>query len=151
MVQGSAAALRTRNPPQQGGWEYSRMQSVTVLVIGDGAETTLICAALAKQPEVRVVEVTHARRALSLLRTQSAAPMALAIASSAVLRGPAGALLKTLEARGIPLVGIAAGLSQEAKQRALAAGVKEIHDRPKEWPAYAELLGDIMRRFTQAN
>jgi len=126
------------------------MQSVTVLVIGDGAETTLICAALAKQPEVRVVEVAHARRALSLLRTQSA-PMALAIASSAVLLGLAGPLLKTLEARGIPLVGIAAGLSQEAKQRALAAGVKEIHDRPKEWPAYAELLGDIMRRFTQAN
>jgi hypothetical protein len=128
----------------------SDMQPITVLVIGSGAEATVICAALAKQPEVRVVGVSHARAARKLLGTHSA-PLALAIACPALLRAPAGALLKTLAARGIPLVGIAAGLSQEAKQRALAAGVKEIHDRPRDWPAYAELIGDIMRRFTQAN
>jgi CheY-like chemotaxis protein len=126
------------------------MQPVTVLVIGSGAEATVICAALARQPEVRVVDVSHARAAVKLLKTQSA-PMALAIACPGLLRAPTHALLKALEARGIPVVGIAAGLSREAKQRALAAGVKEIHDRPRDWPAYAELIGDFIRRFTQAN
>jgi hypothetical protein len=101
---------------------------------------------LAKQSEVRVVEAPHARRALSLLRTQSE-PMALAIVCSAVLSKPADTLLKTLEARGVPLVGIAAGLSQQMKQRALAAGVQEIHDRPRDWPAYAELIEAVIRRF----
>ena len=126
------------------------MQPVSVLVIGDGAEATLIRAALAKQPEVRVVAVPHARQALDLLRTQSA-PMALAIACAALLSKPEDALLKALEARGIPLVGIVAGLSQEDKQRALAAGVKEIHDRPTEWPVYAELIEAVIRRFTRVN
>lgn len=126
------------------------MQPVTVLVIGSGAEATLIRAALAKQPEVRVTEVRHAREVLKLLEPQGA-PVALAIACPALLRAPVDALLETLRARGIPLVGIAAGLSQEAKQRALAAGVKEIHDRPKDWPAYAELIEAVMRRFTQEN
>jgi hypothetical protein len=122
-----------------------------VLVIGDGVETTLICAALAKQPEVRVVDVPHARKALKLLQTQSA-PMALAIAGAAALRTPvADELFKTLEARGIPVVGIAAGLPQEVKQRALAAGVKEIHERPRDWQAYAELIEAVIRRFAQAD
>jgi CheY-like chemotaxis protein len=124
------------------------MQPVSVLVIGDGADTTLICAALAKQPEVRVVDVPHARQALKLLQTQSA-PMALAIAGAAALRTPE--LLNTLEASGVPLVGIAAGLSQEVKQRALAAGVKEIHDRPRDWQAYSELIEAVIRRFTQVD
>ena len=126
------------------------MPPVTILVIGSGAETNLIRAALARQPVLRVVDVPHAREALELLETQSA-PMALAIACSALLRAPADALLDTLKARGIPLVGIAAGLSQEAKQRALAAGVKEIHDRPSDWPAYAELVEAVIRRYTQGN
>ena len=121
-----------------------------MLVIGDGVETTLICAALAKQPEVRVVDVPHARQALKLLQTQSA-PMALAIAGAAALRTPAYELLKTLEARGIPLIGIAAGVSQEMKQHALAAGVKEIHERPRDWQAYSELIEAVIRRFTQAD
>jgi CheY-like chemotaxis protein len=128
----------------------SGMQPVTVLVIGAGPETTVIRAALAKQPEVRVVEVRHAREAFKLLETQSA-PLALAIACPALLRTPVDELLNTLQARGIPLVGIAAGLSPEAKQRALAAGVKEIHDRPRDWPAYAELIEDVIRRFTRTN
>jgi chemotaxis response regulator CheB len=124
-------------------------------MIGDGADTTLICAALAKQPDVRVVDVVpHARQALkllqNLLQTQSA-PMALAIAGAAALRTPADELLKTLEVRGIPVVGIAAGLSQEVKQRALAAGVKEIHDRPRDWQAYSELIEAVIWRFTQAD
>jgi CheY-like chemotaxis protein len=126
------------------------MQPITVLVIGDGAETALIRAALAKLAEVRVVDVPHARQALELLQTQSA-PMALAIASAAALRTDADTLRKTLEACGIPLVAIAAGLSQEMKQRALAEGVREIHDRPRDWQSYSKLIEAVIRRFTHAN
>ena len=126
------------------------MEPITVLVIGDGAETTLIRVALAKLAEVRVVHVPHARQALELLLTPSA-PMALAIASAAALRTDADTLLKALEACGIPLVAIAAALSQEVKQRALAEGVKEIHIRPRDWPSYSKLIEGLIRRFTHAN
>jgi len=113
------------------------MEPVTVLVIEEGAaEATLLRAALARC-EVRVVETLPER----------SAPIALAIAGSKALTK--SAKLKSLEARGIPVIGIAAGLSPAAKRRALAAGVREIHDRPRQWRPYAELIDSLVSRFTR--
>jgi hypothetical protein len=113
------------------------MEPVTVLVIEEGAaEATLLRAALARC-EVQVVETL----------TERSAPIALAIASSKALTK--SAKLKSLEARGIPVIGIAAGLSPAAKRRALAAGVREIHDRPRQWRPYAELVDSLVSRFTR--
>jgi hypothetical protein len=113
------------------------MESVTVLVIEEGAaEATLLRAALARC-EVQVVETL----------TERSAPIALAIAGSKALTK--SAKLKSLEARGIPVIGIAAGLSPAAKRRALAAGVREIHDRPRQWRPYAELVDSLVSRFTR--
>jgi hypothetical protein len=113
------------------------MEPVTVLVIeGGAAEATLLRAALARC-EVRVVDAL----------TERSAPIALAIAGAKALTK--SAKLKSLEARGIPVIGIAAGLSPAAKRRALAAGVREIHDRPKEWRPYAELVDSLVSRFTR--
>ena len=36
-----------------------------------------------------------------------------------------------------------------ARQRALAAGVREIHDRPSKWHPYSELIGSLVSRFTR--
>jgi response regulator RpfG family c-di-GMP phosphodiesterase len=126
------------------------MQTITVLVIADGPEATVICAALAKHAHVRAINVLDADQAIKLLETQGAPP-ALAIGDSAALTKSTDELVRILQARGIPLIGIAAGLSQNAKQRALAAGVKEIHDRPGDWHAYTELIEAVMLRFGHKN
>lgn len=122
------------------------MQPVTVLVVADNVETTVICAALARCPEVRAIEAQDARHAVELLETQAARPV-LAIGGSAALTKSTDELVKNLQARGIPLIAIAAGLSEKAKQRALAAGVKEIYDRPRDWHVYSELIEAVIRRF----
>jgi DNA-binding MurR/RpiR family transcriptional regulator len=103
------------------------MQTVTVLVIADGPEATVICAALAKRPP------------------------ALAIGDTAALTKSTNELVKILQARGIPFIGITSRLSQRAKQGALAAGVKEIHDRPRDWHAYSELIEAVILRFGHKN
>jgi hypothetical protein len=113
------------------------MHPVTVLVMEESAfESVLVRAALARCLDVRVVESLGER----------AASIALAIAGPAALRERPDEL-KGLEARGIPVVGIATGLSRAVKERALAAGVREIHDRPAEWRPYAELIEGVVGRF----
>lgn len=126
------------------------MQPVTVLIIADNAEMTLICAALAKCPQVRVIAAHDARQAIKLLKVEAAARPALAIAGNEALTKSAEPLVKNLQARDIPLIAVAAGLSEKARQRALAAGVKEIHDRPSDWQIYAELIQAVIRRFGTA-
>jgi phosphoserine phosphatase len=126
------------------------MKSVTVLLIANDAEVTVICAALAKCLGVRVMEARDVGHAIKLLGAQAAAP-AVAISTSASLTKSARELVETLHARGIPFVVIAAGLSQKARQRALAAGIKEIHDRPKDWHAYSKLIEAVIRRFAGAS
>jgi hypothetical protein len=116
------------------------MEPVTVLVIEEGAaEATLIRAALARCTEVQVVESLAER----------SAPIALAIAGPTALAESPNELVKSLEARGIPVIGVVAGLSRAAKKRALAAGVHEIHDRPRKWRPYAELIESVVSRFTR--
>jgi hypothetical protein len=115
------------------------MEAVTVLVIErSAAEATLIRAALARCTEVQVVE--------SL--TEPSAPIALAIAGARALAESTHEL-QELQARGIPVVAVAARLSQKARKRALAAGVREIHERPREWQPYAQLIESLVARFTR--
>jgi CheY-like chemotaxis protein len=120
-------------------------EPVGVLVIEEGAEAALVCAALARRPEVRVLESSDAAAALERLAGQ---PVALAIAGSRVLADSADELVKALAARGIPVVGLAASFAPAARKRALAAGVREIHERPADWPAYAALVDSLVGRFT---
>jgi len=115
------------------------MEAVGVLVIErDAAEATLIRAALARCTEVQAVD--------SL--TEPSAPIALAIAGAKAL-AQATDELKELQARGIPVVAVAASLSQKARKRALAAGVREIHERPREWQPYSELIESLVTRFVR--
>jgi hypothetical protein len=125
------------------------MQQVTVLVIEEGAEAGLVCAALALRPEVRVVDAPDLADALRRLEGR-AEPVALAIAGSAALASCAGELVTRLGARGIPVVGVAASLAPAARKRALAAGVREIHERPVQWRRYSELIDSLVARFIPA-
>jgi len=111
------------------------MRPASVLVIEEGAEATLVRAALAKQPAVRVLEAPD-----------SQSRVALAIAGARALNKSAEEL-KKLEARGIPVVAIVPKLTPAARQRALAAGAREIHERPREWQSYSKLIESLVGRF----
>ena len=112
------------------------MEPLTVLVIAEGAEATLLHAALARC-EVRVAESPAERS------------VALAIAGAKALSESPDELVKRLEPRRIEVVGIAVGLSQKARKRALAAGVREIHSRPRKWRPYSELVQSVVERFAR--
>ena len=125
------------------------MGAVTVLVIEEGAEAALVCAALAKQPDVRVLDAPDVRRALKRL-DEGPGRVAVAIVGAAAL-AKSGEVVKKLGLRGIPVVGVASGLAPAERQRALDAGVKEIHDRPAQWQPYSELIGTLVSRFSLPN
>ena len=125
------------------------MRRVTILVIEQGAEAGLVCAALALRPEVRVVDSPHLGEALERL-DKHPGPVALAIAGATALAGSADELVTRLGARGIPVIGVAAGLAPAARQHALAAGVREIHDRPTQWRPYSKLIDSLVSRFIPA-
>ena len=119
------------------------MQPIGVLVIEEGAEAALMCAALLKTPNVRVVDAPDVRGALERLKTGRAA---LAIVGADGL-----ADVKQLNSRGIPVVAVVAELPAGERERALAAGVQEIHERPTNWRAYSELIHSLVSRFIQPN
>lgn len=125
------------------------MDPVTVLVIEEGAaEAALVCAALALHPTVRVIDAPDIERALERI---SSGPVGLAIAGARALSRSPEKLVSQLGAKGIPVVGIAAGLEPKVRERALAAGVREIHDRPGEWRPYSELVGTLVGRFIRTD
>ena len=125
------------------------MKPVTVLVIEEGAEAALVCAALAKQPDVRVLDAPDVRRALKRLEEGQGRVAVAIVGAAALVRSDE--LMKKLEPRGIPVVGVAAGLAATDRQRALEAGVREIHDRPAKWQPYSELIAALVSRFTAPN
>ena len=125
------------------------MQPVTVLVIEEGPEAALVCVALAKKPEVRVVDAPDVGRALKRLKSKTE-QVAVAIVGTSGLAKSAE-LVKKLEARGIPIVGVVHDLAPAVKRRALAAGVREIHERPTRWRAYSKLIDSLVSRFIAPN
>jgi hypothetical protein len=125
------------------------VEQVTVLLIEESAaEAALMAAALALRPEVRVVDVPDAQDAALRLESPPS-PVVLALAGVAALTAPPAALFRRLQAQGVPVVGIAAGLSEAQKRHALDAGVREVHERPKQWHPYAELIESLVGRFTR--
>ena len=115
------------------------MQRIGVLVIEEGAEAALMCAALLKTPNVRVVDAPDVRAALARLKTQRAA---LALVGAGALGD-----VKKLHSRGIPVIAVVPELPPAARKCALAAGVQEIHERPTDWRAYCELVDSVLSRF----
>ena len=122
------------------------MGRATVLVIEQGAEAGLVCAALAMRPELQVVGAETVAGALERIEREPG--VALAIAGAAAL---SEGTLERLGERGIPVVGLAADVAPEVRRRALAAGVREIHERPRRWQPYSELVDSLVARFIPAD
>jgi hypothetical protein len=127
------------------------VERISVLVIEENAsEAALVAAALALQPEVQVVDAPDLPGALERLQAPSAR-VALAIVGGNALGDCAAELVGRLGAKCIPVVGIAAGLPEAQRQRALEAGVCEIYERPSEWRPYAELIESLVGRFIRTD
>jgi hypothetical protein len=123
------------------------MNRMGVLVIEASAtEAALVCAALALRPEVEVVESADLRAAAGRLAKR---PVVLAIAGTSALSESPDKLVKALH--GVPVVGVAIGLPAAARKRALAAGVREIHERPVDWRLYSKLIDSLVARFIPAD
>lgn len=122
------------------------MGRASVLVIEDGAEAGLVCAALARRPELHVVGAPDLADALQRVE-RAPGEFALAIVGAAALgEGALGQL-----GRRIPVVALAPVVASEVRQRALAAGVREIHERPQRWQPYSELVDALVARFIPAD
>ena len=122
-----------------------------MLVIEENAaEAALVAAALALRPEVQVIDAPDLPGALERLQ-MPAAPFGLAIVGARALRGSTAELVGQLGAKGVPVVVIAAGLADDARQKALDTGVREVYDRPSEWRAYADLIESVMNRFIRTD
>ena len=118
-------------------------QPAVILVETSPVETVLACAALALRPEVMVLHAEDLREASDLL---GGAPVALAILGKQALGAADGRTLQAFVSGGVPLVGLGVNLPESLHKQALAAGVQQVHERPREWRAYCSLIADILDR-----
>jgi hypothetical protein len=118
-------------------------QPAVILVETSPMEAILACAALALRPEVMVLHAEDLREASDLL---GGAPVALAILGKQALGAADGRTLQAFVSGGVPLVGLGVNLPESLHKQALAAGVQQVHERPREWRAYRSLIADILDR-----
>jgi len=120
---------------------FAMAQPAVILVEASPVEAILACAALALRPEVMVLQAHDLREASDLL---GGAPVALAILGKDALGATDGRALQPFVSGGVPVVGIGVNLPEAVRRQALAAGVREVHERPHEWRAYRSLISGIL-------
>jgi hypothetical protein len=116
-------------------------QPAVILVETSPVEAILACAALALRPEVMVLQAEDLREASDLL---SGAPVALAILGKQALGSADGRSLQAFVSGGVPVVGVGVNVPESMRKRALTAGVREVHERPREWRAYRSLISGLL-------
>jgi CheY-like chemotaxis protein len=114
----------------------------SVLVIDENQhESTLAASAIAlRHPGIQVKAVQSVGAALRYLQ-DAAAPRLVILGRKAL--DEAATLLNAVPA--VPIVGLAAELHAAARDRAIAAGVQAIYDRPPSWPEYRDVVTEILR------
>lgn len=120
---------------------------MVLLVENSQAESTLACAALALRPEIAVLAVSDVPAAIDLLQKRGDdTEVEIAILGRDALGAAAGRLVEALSRSGreIPVIGIAAGLRESDRRRALAAGVRAVYDRPRDWKTYSSFLRNVV-------
>jgi len=120
---------------------FAMAQPAVILVETSLVEATLARAALALRLEVMVLQAQDLRAASDLL---AGAPVALAILGKEALGTASGGTLRAFVSGGVPVVGVGVNLPEAVRSQALAAGVREVHERPREWRAYRSLIGGLL-------
>jgi CheY-like chemotaxis protein len=124
------------------------MEDAMVLLIENNqAESTLACAALALRPEIAVLAVRDVPAAIDLLQRRGReSEVGIAILGRDAIGGSAGKLVEALSriGRDIPVIGVAAGLRESNRKRAMAAGVRAVYDRPRDWKTYSKFMCNLV-------
>jgi hypothetical protein len=115
-------------------------QPAVILVEKRPVEAVLACTALALRREVLVLRAEDLPSAATMLST---VPVALAILGKEALAAADGPKLRPFVRSGVPLVGLGVHL-QAVRDKALAVGVKEVHERPRDWRAYRSLVSSLV-------
>lgn len=111
-----------------------------VLLVEDtpsDADLAAIAIAL-RHPGVRVHEANGIKDALSALARRHG-PTVVVLGWRALREVPA-----ELPRGGARFIGFATGMSEKETERALAAGVESICERPQEWRAYCDALERLL-------
>ncbi len=119
-------------------------REVILLIESDPAEAVLASAAVALRSNVEVLRAPNLRAAADML---GEAPVGLAILGRQAIGSADPTLLQAFVSGGVPVVGLGAALGEAERQRALAAGVREVHERPREWPAYRTLIARLLSEW----
>lgn len=119
-------------------------REVILLIESDPAEAVLASAAVALRSDVEVLRAPNLRAAADML---GEAPVGLAILGRQAIGSADPTLLQAFVSGGVPVVGLGVALGEAERQRALAAGVREVHERPREWPAYRTLIARLLSEW----
>lgn len=120
-----------------------------VLIVDENLhEATMITSAISlHDARLEVSTVPDAQAAFHYLR--DAKRRIVILGARAIAEAPA--LLDRLNGAGARhrIVGIAPQVCAQVRERALAAGVRDVHERPAGWPEYRDLVGEILSRWTK--
>jgi len=125
----------------------------SVLVIDDSQhESTLVASVIALHaPTLEVKAVPNVRAALRHLEDIGAsapAPRLVILGRQALHEVEKFvAALRGDQRREVVVIGLAADLGSAVKERALAAGVRAIHDRPLGWAEYRDAVKAILQEW----
>ena len=122
-----------------------------IILIDDAAETALASSAIAlRRPYARVAKMLEVEQAAAHLRStdgsQPPETRLILLGPGALRRVHDGKLAAVASQDGtrLLLVGLASGLTPVERERALAAGVHAIYERPAGWPEYSALVHRIL-------
>lgn len=119
-------------------------REVILLIESDPAEAVLASAAVALRSDVEVLRAPNLRAGADML---GEAPVGLAILGRQAIGSADPTLLQAFVSGGVPVIGLGVALGEAERQRALAAGVREVHERPREWPAYRTLIARLLSEW----
>lgn len=118
-----------------------------VLIVDENPhEAAIVSSAISlHDARLEVSTVPDAQEAVRYLR--DAKRRLVILGARAIAEAPA--LLARLNGAGArhAIVGIAPEIPQGVGERALAAGVRDVHQRPPGWPEYRDLVREILDRW----
>ena len=124
------------------------ISETAILVIDDEHEATLISSAIALHaPHLRVRAVSGWRAGLAYLADHKLERMLVILGARAVREASEAIRHLNGSFSRLTVVGLAANVDGVAKERALSAGVRAVHERPASWTAYSQTVRDILHSW----
>lgn len=119
-------------------------REVILLIESDPTEVVLATAAVALRSDAEVLRVPDLPAAARVL---GKARVGLAILGRQAIGAAEPALLQAFVKSGVPVIGVGPDLEEAQRAKALAAGVSQVHERPRQWPAYRVLVARLLAEW----